>query len=195
MQCSSQSSRTTSLSSRLHDSVITCLLPNRDTKNLRSVVTNCIDRMEREFDRLFSSEDNKVWNAMESLLPSSPNFLNLNDLEPLFQYAMTIPPVKRRFLSETLGIVDLDAECRVYRRILRKEYDKGVFLHENHKKVDLNKVCAFMVKAHIDCTSPYNAISSRCNCWVCLSSRRMLIFRTDQGKCSSSKTASYKARV
>ena len=29
--------------------------------------------------------------------------------------------------------------------------DKGVFLHENHKKVDLNKVCAFMVEAHIDC--------------------------------------------
>ena len=45
----------------------------------------------------------------------------------------------------------MDAECRVYRRILLKEYDKGVFLHENHKKVDLNKVCAFMVKAHIDC--------------------------------------------
>ena len=64
---------------------------------------------------------------------------------------MTIPTVKRSFLSETLGIVDLDAECRVYRRILLKEYDKGVFLHENHKKVDLNKVCAFMVKAHIDC--------------------------------------------
>ena len=45
----------------------------------------------------------------------------------------------------------MDAECRVYRRILLKEYDKGVFLHENHKKVDLNKVCAFMVEAHIDC--------------------------------------------
>ena len=106
--------------------------------------------MEREFDRRFSSEDNKVWNAMECLLPSSPNFVNLNDLEPLFQYAMTIPTVKR-FLSEILGIVDLDAECHVYRRILLKEYDKEVFLHENHKKVDLNNVCAFMVKAHIDC--------------------------------------------
>ena len=45
----------------------------------------------------------------------------------------------------------MDAECRVYRRILLKEYDKGIFLHENHKKVDLNKVCAFMMKAHIDC--------------------------------------------
>ena len=98
-----------------------------------------------------SSEDNKVWNAMECLLPCSPHFLNLNDLEPLFHCAMTIPMVKRQFLSETLGIVDLDAECCVYRRILLKEYDKGVFLHENHKKVDLNKVCAFMVKAHIDC--------------------------------------------
>ena len=45
----------------------------------------------------------------------------------------------------------MDAKCRVYRCMLLKEYDKGVFLHENHKKVDLNKVCAFMVKAHIDC--------------------------------------------
>ena len=30
----------------------------------------------------------------------------------------------------------MNAECRVYRRILLKEYDRGVFLHENHKKVD-----------------------------------------------------------
>ena len=58
---------------------------------------------------------------------------------------------RKETFQQMLLIFPMDAECRVYRRILLKEYNKGVFLHENHKKVDLNKVCAFMVKAHIDC--------------------------------------------
>ena len=64
---------------------------------------------------------------------------------------MTCAQSGRKHFSKCYLFFPMDAECRVYRRILLKEYDKGVFLHENHKKVDLNKVCAFMVKAHIDC--------------------------------------------
>ena len=64
---------------------------------------------------------------------------------------MTCAQSVRKHFSKCYLFFPMDAEYRVYRRILLKEYDKGVFLHENHKKVDLNKVCAFMVKAHIDC--------------------------------------------
>ena len=64
---------------------------------------------------------------------------------------MTCAQSGRKHFSKCYLFFPMDAECRVYRRILLKEYDKGVFLHENHKKVNLNKVCAFMVKAHIVC--------------------------------------------
>ena len=64
---------------------------------------------------------------------------------------MTCSQSGRKNFSKCYLFFPMNVECRVYRRILLKEYDKGVFLHENHKKVDLNKVCAFMVKAHIDC--------------------------------------------
>ena len=64
---------------------------------------------------------------------------------------MTCAQSGRKNFSKCYLFFPMNAECRIYRRILLKEYDKGVFLHENHKKVDLNKVCAFMVKAHIDC--------------------------------------------
>ena len=72
----------------------------------------------------------------------------------------------------------MDAECRVYGCILLKEYDKGVFLHENHKKVDLNKVCAFMVKAHIDC-APVLTLLYCCipeGVWGLVSPRVVIIF-------------------
>ena len=64
---------------------------------------------------------------------------------------MTCAQSGRKPFSKCYLFFPMDEECRVYLRILLKEYDKGVFLHENHKKVDLNKVCAFMVKAHVDC--------------------------------------------
>ena len=64
---------------------------------------------------------------------------------------MTCAQSGRKHFSKCYLFFPMDAECRVYRHILLKEYDKGVFLYENHKKVNLNNVCAFMVKAHIDC--------------------------------------------
>ena len=73
---------------------------------------------------------------------------------------MTCAQSGRKPLSKCYLFFPMDAECRVYRRILLKEYDKGVFLHENHKKVDLNKVSAFMVKAHIDC-APFSTMLYR----------------------------------
>ena len=149
--CNFRQSQTTSLPSRLQDSIITESVPRRNSIHFRSVVTNCIDRMEEDFSHRFSSENTDVWRSMESLLPSSANFLDLTDLEPLYKYAITIPKVKSQMLSEALGKGNLDAECRVYRRVLLKEQEKGAFLHDSRNTVDLNKVCAYMAKSHIDC--------------------------------------------
>ena len=71
---------------------------------------------------------------------------------------MTCAQSGRKLFSKCYLFFPMDAECHVYRCILLKEYDKGVFLHENHKKVDLNKVCAFMVKAHIDCAPVFTML-------------------------------------
>lgn len=148
---SSRSSRSTNLPSYLRDSVITDFVPNRDNVNLRAVVTKCVDRMEEDFSRRFSSENTDVWSSMECLLPSwKDEFMDSKRLEPLFKYAMTIPTIKTKMLSEGLSNIDLDAECRIYRRILRNEHEKGSFLHDTRKDVDINKVCAFLVRNHKD---------------------------------------------
>ena len=82
---------------------------------------------------------------------SSSFLMDVNGLEPLFNYAITIPIIKTKMLSEALTKADLDGECRVYRRILLKEHEKGCFRHDSREAVDVNKICAFMVRNHIDC--------------------------------------------
>ena len=150
---SRRSSRSTNLPSYLRDdSVITDIVPNRDDVNLRAVVAMTVDRMEEEFSRRFSSENTDVWSSMECLLPSASkeSFLDSDSLEPLFDYAMTIPTIKSRMLSEALGKVDLRAECHVYRRVLGKELEKGSFKHATRNDIDMNKVCAYMIRHHAE---------------------------------------------
>ena len=60
---------------------------------------------------------------------------------------MTIPDVKRK-LAEYRKL-DLQSECKVFRKVLLRELENRSFDHETRKEdVDMNKVCAYMMKNH-----------------------------------------------
>ena len=68
--------RITSLTASLRQSTITDYVPGRNKTKLRTVVTDCIDKMEVDFERRFSPENKTVWSAMDCLVLSDEcNFL------------------------------------------------------------------------------------------------------------------------
>ena len=142
--------RTCSIPSHLEDYVITEHLPIYHHAELRRITAECIDKMEEEFSRRFSDENTKLWALMEALLPNSKYFMDVEDLYPIFQYAVNILTIKQKFISESLGKGDFEAECRIFRRIHLKE-DLSSFMHDTRgKEVDMCKLCVFMDKNHVN---------------------------------------------
>ena len=80
---------------------------------LRGIAVECVDRMEQEFSNRFSSENTILWSSMESLLPSSVKYLDVNHLEPFFKYALQVPVIKQKLIVESLGKADFKTECRI----------------------------------------------------------------------------------
>ena len=126
------SSRKTVIPSYLRDSVITDYVPQRNNSTLRAVVTSCIDRMEGDFKRRFSSKNTTIWSAMESLIPSYyDKFLDARNLAPLYKYVSSIPTGLNKLQAENLNEANLTAECHVYERVLQKELENGKFDHKD----------------------------------------------------------------
>ena len=140
-------SRTRKVPRRLDDFFVTDRLPPREDTDLRRISVECLDQLEEEFSRRFSQENTALWSSMECLLPSSANFMDTKQLEPLFRYAMEIPAVKEKLSADSLNKQDFQAECRIYKRILSKQ-DRSSFENETRKTLDMTKICAFMVKNH-----------------------------------------------
>ena len=114
--------RITSLPASLRQSTINDYVPGRNKTKLRTVVTDCIDRMEVDFERRFSPENTTVWSAIDCFVPSDESyFLNSKSLAPLYDWAIKIPVVRNKFLAEDLSAQDLAAECRIFKKILLKE--------------------------------------------------------------------------
>ena len=117
---------------------------------LRRITVECVDQMEEEFSHRFSNENTELWASMEALLPNSKYFMDVEHLYPLFQYAVNIPTIEQKFISESLGKGDFEAECRIFRHILLKE-DLSSFMHNTcEKEVDMCKLCIFMDKNHVN---------------------------------------------
>ena len=116
---------------------------NEPPSNLQFYV-EALDSLEREFDRRFASDNTELWTAMEALSPSSQNFLDVEILKPLYEYSTKIPVIKEIFVKSHLSFSDLDAECRIFARVLlNKEWPR----HE-HGKIDLVAVARYMEEDH-----------------------------------------------
>ena len=79
-------------------------------------------------------------------MPSTPNFMDLEKLEPFYKYCVSIPAVRNNLLSQSLSKADFNAECQIFKRILKIE-NMDQFMNER-ESIDMSKLCSFMMKQH-----------------------------------------------
>lgn len=100
------------------DFVVTESVPSEKSKRCKSSIFNeCLDKIEAEFARRFSTENIQLWTSMESLSPVSQHFLDASILVLLFDYSNTIPYVRDFFGEQKLSVEDLHCECRILSRV------------------------------------------------------------------------------
>ena len=140
--------RNTAISSRFTDFLVTKnQLPSENNRrpNIR-IFIECLDLLHAEFIRRFSTENILLWEAMSALSPSSDVhvYLKYDILKPLFEYAATIPVLKDFYSKEKLSTKDLEAECRIYARVLKdKEWPKN-----KNEKIDISEVAIIVFRDH-----------------------------------------------
>ena len=138
-----QPRRTTNLLSRFDGFIVTESIPSENNAKSRvAIFAECLDLIENELERRFSSENIKLWQAMEALSPNSNNFLDSDVLVPFFEYAQSVPVARDFFLKNELSIQDLNAEWIFSRVFKDKQWPK-----EKSGKIVANfirkKPCAF----------------------------------------------------
>ena len=78
---------------------------------------------------------------------SSPNlekFIDIESLKPLFEYAKTIPILRRKYSRLNVSIEVLKGECRIFSRVLRnKEFSK-----DENGVIDLVEVGSHLIEKH-----------------------------------------------
>ena len=139
--------RTLTIPSHFNDFVVTEPIPSENTEQSRvQIFTECLDLVNSEFTRRFSTENIILWDAMSALSPASDSFLDYNALKPLYEYAKKIPFMRDFYNKETLSTEDLEAECRIFARISKnKDWPK----HKNGK-YNLGEIGQMIMKDHKD---------------------------------------------
>ena len=79
------------------DFVITDPIPADSSDSYVQTFKECIDVLESEFQRRLSNDNVTLWHSMESLSPNSEKFIDAEPLKPLFEYAKTIPALRRKY--------------------------------------------------------------------------------------------------
>lgn len=112
--------RNTSAPQRFQDFVISEHIPSSEntTRSKLHIYAETLDLLISEFDRRFSSENTNLWKAMEALSPDSKSFLDFETLKPWYDYCESIPVVKELLLERKVSLDDLEAECRIFKRVL-----------------------------------------------------------------------------
>lgn len=136
--------RSTSIPSYFDNFVVTESLPSENIRRPNiQIFTECLDLLLAEFTRRFSTENLILWEAMSALSPSSTTYLEYNTLKPLFDYAKKIPTLRDFYVKENLSEKDLEAECRIFTRVLKdkeKEWPKDV-----NGRIDLVEVARIVM--------------------------------------------------
>ena len=109
-----------------------------------AIFAECLDVIEQEFARRFSTENIQLWQAMEALSPDSASFLNSDVLIPFLEYAQSIPMVRDFISKNKLSIDDLHAECRIFARLFK---DK-VWPRDNSGRIDIVDVALLLRRNH-----------------------------------------------
>ena len=140
----SKQKRKTSVPTHFQDFVITDPIPADSSDSYVQTFKECIDVLESEFQRRFSNDNVTLWHSMESLSPNSEKLIDAESLKPLFEYAKTIPVLRREYSRLNVSIEDLKGECRIFSRVLRnKEFSK-----DENGVIDLVEVGSHLIEKH-----------------------------------------------
>lgn len=113
--------RNTSAPQHFRDFFISECIPSENTTRSKlQIYAETLDLLISEFDRRFSSENTDLWKAMEALSPDSKSFLDFETLKPWYGYCESIPVIKELLLERKVSLDDLEAECRIFKRVLNK---------------------------------------------------------------------------
>ena len=103
--------RNNAVPSNFDDFVIIESVPSENNRRPNiQIFSECLDLLSSEFIRRFSTQNILLWNDMSVLSPSSNNYLHVDTLKPLFEYAEQIPVLKEFYVKENLSAKDLEAE-------------------------------------------------------------------------------------
>ena len=81
---------------------------------------------------------------MESPSPNSEKFIDAESLKPLFEYAKTMPVLRREYSQLNISIEGLKGECRIFSRVLRnKEFSK-----DKNGVIDLVEIGSHLIVKH-----------------------------------------------
>ena len=137
-----QPRRNTAIPSRFNDFLVTENLPSENNKRPNiQIFIECLDLLNAEFMRRFSTKNIALWEAMSALSPLSRVYLEYDILKPLFEYASTIPVLRDFYLKEKLSTKDLEAECGIYACVFKdKEWPRN-----KNEKIDLSEVAIIVI--------------------------------------------------
>ena len=92
--------RSKKLPPKFNEFLVTEHIPSENqSRSHVAVFTECLDFIEQEFSRRFSTENIQLWKAMETLSPDSDSFLDSKVLTPLFEYAQSIPLIQNHIVG------------------------------------------------------------------------------------------------
>ena len=143
----SKEKRSKSVPAHFQDFVITDPIPaDSNYSNNAQTFKECLDLIETEFERRFSNDDVTLWHSMESLSPKFEKFLDADLLNPLFEYAKTIPVIQREYSRLNVSVEDLKGECRIFSRVLKnKEFTK-----DGNGVVDLVDFASHIIEKYVE---------------------------------------------
>ena len=124
--------------------MITDPIPADSSDSYVQTFKKWIDVLESEFQRRFSNDNVTLWHSMESLSPNSKKFIDAESLKPLFEYAKTLPVMRREYSRINVSIEDLKGECLIFSRVLR---NKEFSIDENGV-IDLVEVGSHLLEKH-----------------------------------------------
>ena len=139
------SSRALNVPRHFDETIITESLPqtseNGEEILYRSIV-EVTDYFKEDFDRRFSEENIAIWQAVDHLLPGIETFLCSTRLQPLLDYAMTVPVISNKLNGPKAG--SLSAECEMFKGpLIEIEWtpnEQGI--------VDMRDVAAYVIKSY-----------------------------------------------
>ena len=142
---------------------------NSSLPNLERLAIEIIDNVDAQFTERFSKNNTQLWTSYEVLNPHTDKFLDPYSLRPLYDYALSIPSVKKNLLDSSFET--LRSECVVFKETLRaqpwKLKNNGTIENISEVYLYIQNILQFSAKNlaalfHVAATAGYSSARVEC---------------------------------